>query len=1207
MRGFFKDTAIAAAEEGWRDFVKKQRLKGSGALHAFVNRKIEHVDLAIESTSGRSSTPQAIVDYDTQEWKKIWHARVDEASAPWREETIGEEQYLPPPDIESLRAVARKMKKNMATGVDALPPSTISWLSDELLGKVSCFLSEVERLGVWPTQVAQLLICLIPKDSGGRRPIGLLATIVKVWEQSRKQQVRRWRQGCNREYDWMTSRKGSARAVWTQTVLEEAAKQRGLQSAAVLIDLVKAFEMILLGRTWQAAKKYNFPLSVLRLTLEASAFTRRLTFRKAVGDPVNTLSAIVAGGAFSGDVLLLALLEPLDEILRRHNALQLFVIADDIKIGGQGRPGEVGRMVADAAEGLVEALEEEWGMRVSRDSGGVQGKTVALTSHPVVAETMKGRMKKIGVRMVTQTRNLGIDFSLGKALTQKNVRKVRWDKAKRVRKRLLRLGRQAGPEVAKAGVFASVTYDCSMTGISDKALAQARAFAARLHGEIRGRSSTARLVVTATDPAERYVLEPIKEWVCGIWDGLVTLEIATDAWKHAIYTVVAAANPHMNVTGGAGAMCAAVDRIGWSSTSATSFMTRNGTIIALDVQNPRKRQGVYYVDPDIVIKWAMDDLQHAAAAQSTVSRDINDIMGGRGYGRERPSGSATVFFGETDNEQVLCGKWRRGTYTTDDGNIIPWLLPARQFLRQARRRGVGQNTLASFRAMTEGGWFTQSRLASMGIVEEPTCACGHAIGTLYHKVFKCQFMEDTKDMYCDKALLKRAATRIWDPLYSRGVPGLPRIPLPPEPEIFWTGKPQATVSGRLYTDGACRGRYPRLKRAGTGIVQINESGELLWALHVVAGDPWPSPFRAELQALVEVVNRASGDIHIRTDNALVVRGFAEGPQWCTGARREGANLWRKVWAKVLLLNAEGVEVLVTKVKGHATIEDVMERRVGPIDAVGNHLADRAAVAAAKRSEEKSPARKYDILFDHAIEYYKWILYVCANWAHDTTVDRHAWEQVRGRPFGDNEGHFVDEEASHVNHDLWATARKVLNGPRGSATSTFKLQTELKCSTCGMKWDHDEYEEAARGRCHGAPAARAEAFLTRNPARIINRRMISEASLRAAGAWHMRSRTVPAWCTREEGEEIEADHEDVRDLAGGALRATATRIEDEAMGHKLMATGPLLWCVRCVAFAHRRHGAALRVQCKGRSDAASRRTRRERLLMGKHPVTGEDLQ
>ena len=118
-------------------------------------------------------------------------------------------------------------------------------------------------------------------------------------------------------------------------------------------------------------------------------------------------------------------------------------------------------------------------------------------------------------------------------------------------------------------------------------------------------------------------------------------------------------------------------------------------------------------------------------------------------------------------------------------------------------------------------------------------------------------------------------------------------------------------------------------------------------MHVVGGDVWPSSFRVALQAILEAIGFTSDDITVYTDNALVVHGFREGPEWCTEAAREGADLWRRFWSRLSRLHSEGVEMQARKVKGHASKEDVYQKRVRAIDAVGNHEADKAAVQAAK--------------------------------------------------------------------------------------------------------------------------------------------------------------------------------------------------------------------------------------------------------------------
>ena len=54
-----------------------------------------------------------------------------------------------------------------------------------------------------------------------------------------------------KECDWMRTGRGSEKAVWIELV-EEAARQRGISSAAVPVDLVKAFEQVMLHLVWEA-------------------------------------------------------------------------------------------------------------------------------------------------------------------------------------------------------------------------------------------------------------------------------------------------------------------------------------------------------------------------------------------------------------------------------------------------------------------------------------------------------------------------------------------------------------------------------------------------------------------------------------------------------------------------------------------------------------------------------------------------------------------------------------------------------------------------------------------------------------------------------------------------------------------------------------------------------------------------------------------
>ena len=123
-----------------------------------------------------------------------------------------------------------------AIGVDNLSPSHFAWLSDILLHRVAELLTWLERAGIWPKQLEEALVHLIPKASGGRRPIGILPALVRLWERARREDVAEWRDKVARDYDWMGKGKVADKSVWAQAVYEEAARARGDSTVGVLID-----------------------------------------------------------------------------------------------------------------------------------------------------------------------------------------------------------------------------------------------------------------------------------------------------------------------------------------------------------------------------------------------------------------------------------------------------------------------------------------------------------------------------------------------------------------------------------------------------------------------------------------------------------------------------------------------------------------------------------------------------------------------------------------------------------------------------------------------------------------------------------------------------------------------------------------------------------------------------------------------------------
>jgi ribonuclease HI len=955
--------AAKVATKTWWIWVDSQLKSGAGGLHHVSKR----ADLAVEQPVGAVEGPslglQQVIDADLETWSLIWRRFETSASAPWRDLSEGWEEELswaaPLPAItgEQIVEASKLFKANTGLGSDYFCPVWVAWLSRPLLDAFAELFMNLERLGFWPQQVQQILIALIPKADGGRRPIGLLPTLIRIWEKVRRPIMATWRCSVERSYNWAARGRSPQAAVWKVALQDEAALTRGERSAAGLVDLAKAFEQVQLELVWRCGLRLHLPPRILRLILETFAFARRLVLSGAVSEAVNTLSAILAGGGYATDALFVVLVQPCDELILEHPSASLCFFIDDLTVHVTGAEAEVAGLLHNALTGCISKLEDDLEFKVSRAAPGrcdKKAKTVGVASIASLTKVMAPKLKTLGVSMQRRVKFLGVDYAAGKPV----VRAVQALRIKTICARApgyRRLGKRAARHLVRTGAAPAMRYGVAVVGATNSALQTARRFSCAAAGEMRGRSAFARLQLAAYDVGALMAIDPLVEWAKAVWDGLVPREDLRIAWRRAVVEVGTANNPFLAVRGPAGAMVASVMRLGWKSTSPFDVIDASGVRLCFDVTCPA-----------VVALCAKDDLMRIEAASSTFAMRIG---------------------GPPDLEPL--------------GDLLA--------SKAVQDRAVAE----SLRALGEDGWWPQSRMHSVGMpgVMDSTCrACLRAVGDLPHRCIGCSASSATRDAYEHQAVLDRARSHVHsrEPLYLFGVPILPPRNKVPTFVSRWCGGrvPDGNFSftGNGFTDGAMRGRAPKTaRRAGWAAVLVDDDGLMDAGLYGTCGDRFPTAHRAELRGVVEILRHALPPLTIWTDCQGVVDGWLSGPTWCCSSARAAADLWRELWWIVDDIGGtSGIQV--RKCKGHATDEDVASGKSSIFLRAGNDHADYFAGRGVDIEDEEVPSQVQRQSYLVAKRWYLWLARLTAEGLPVDTQPRYAVEEkplrvpVALRPF-----------------------------------------------------------------------------------------------------------------------------------------------------------------------------------------------------------------
>ena len=545
---------------------------------------------------------QQEVEAEALKWGEIWQVGVPGIGPRWPDQ-MG--PSMPVPSVSELREACFTFPIEVGLGWDKLHPRAIARCSDTVLQAIIALFLLAESTGKWFQAIGVIMVVLIPKSDGGKRPIGLFPSLIRLWMRVRLKVAQQWVRDNERPYFYAGPCKGADVASWKQALLAEASKAMTLPYIASLLDLIKAFDSVPFDHLSAEAARARYNLFLLRLSIASYLLARVIEVGGCCSEQLLASCGLAAGSILATIELRVLLLSACDRLVASSLYCRITLYVDDATLETVCASRTIVQKHTDAVNAFVADLQS---IRLQFSDT----KNVTIASTMLLARAANSKLVGLAIKAVSRVVSLGTGLGAG---TRRNVKQVQ----KRLRAFILRRSRfkmlrSSGVQVdrlLRTGGNAAMLYGQKPLGVSNSTLlAQRRAASAA--SRVRGCGADLDLSLMladanskgAADPAFEAHVGVLQYWAMAVWERwapLAMLEfVVKDAKRRLQEALAKDRSPWSLVFGPAAALVATADRLKWSVSSAFQVITDLGVVVDFKLDSPAMIKGLVI---DAVSRW----------------------------------------------------------------------------------------------------------------------------------------------------------------------------------------------------------------------------------------------------------------------------------------------------------------------------------------------------------------------------------------------------------------------------------------------------------------------------------------------------------------------------------------------------------------------------------------------------------------------------